>query len=245
MIKQSFIILDSVTENKERKLWQLCKDWNQFLSSEEELTKDFMIHKNQIEDAKKALYDFDQTHFTKLLPPSMHWRLYDHFKDDAVFLDIETTGFRGGTTVVGLYDGKDTHILVRDQTLDSKTLQNLIDRYKLIVTFNGASFDLPVLRNEYGIDFTKHLHMDLRGVCRKVGLTGGLKNIEKETGISRDDDVEGISGADAVVLWKKYKKTGDEQYLNLLVKYNEEDIINLKPLADMVVPKLWEQVRNL
>ena len=152
MIRQSFIILDKVTDNKEKKLWEFCSDWNEFLNCTEPLTRDFDFHKKQLEQAKQALLDNDASYFSKILPSGQHWRLYDYFKDEAVFLDIETTGFRGGTTVVGLYDGTNTNILIRDQTLDTKTLQELVDRYKMIVTFNGQCFDLPVLAKEYDID---------------------------------------------------------------------------------------------
>lgn len=244
MIKQSFIILEKVSESKERKLWQFCNDWNEFLSSNDILTNNFIQHKEQLEMAKKALYEADQTHFTRILKPSDHWRLFDHFKDEAVYLDIETTGFRGGTTVVGLYDGIDTKIFVRDKNLTSEALQEELNKYKMVITFNGQCFDLPVLKNEYGINFDNHLHMDLRFVCSRIGLKGGLKNIEQEIGISRDDEVEGMSGYDAVILWKRYMKTGDEEHLNKLIKYNEEDIINLKTLAEHAVPKRWEALRN-
>lgn len=244
MIKKSFIFLDKISLVKEQKLWQMCTDWNEFLNSDEPLTNDFENHKNQILNAKKALVDEDQTHFANLMPPGLHWRLYNYFQENAVFLDIETTGFRGGTTVVGLYDGFDTKIFVRDKNLTTEALQKEVDKGKIIVTFNGACFDLPVLVKEYGIDFSKHLHMDLRFVCSKIGLKGGLKNIEKEIGITRGDDVEGVDGAEAVRLWRKYIKTGDESYLNTLIKYNEEDIINLKTLAEHAVPKLWESVKN-
>ena len=39
-----------------------------------------------------------------------------------------------------------------------------------------------------------------------------------------------------------YKATGDEHYLNLLVEYNEFDIINLKTVAEHCVKKLKENL---
>jgi len=65
-----------------------------------------------------------------------------------------------------------------------------------------------------------------------MGFTGGLKNIEKEFGIKRNKIIEKIYNGDPLLLWRMYKGSGDDYYLNLLVEYNEEDIINLKTIAD-------------
>lgn len=245
MIQNSFIILNSINNKKEKELWEFgCTDWNNFLSSQKQLTKNHELHKSQILDAKNALTNLDQTHFTTLLPPSEHWRLYNNFKDEAAFLDIETTSFKGNTTVVGIYDNNKTHILIKNKNLNHENLKNILSNYKMIITFNGACFDLPILTREFDIDFSNHLHIDLRFVCSKIDLKGGLKNIEKEIGINRDDDIKDIDGKEAVRLWKRYEKTNDENYLNLLIKYNIEDIINLKALANNTIPRLWEKTFN-
>ena len=48
---------------------------------------------------------------------------------------------------------------------------------------------------------------------------------------------------DALTLWKMYRSTNDEYYLNLLIEYNDDDIINLKKVADYCVEKLRRQLR--
>jgi uncharacterized protein YprB with RNaseH-like and TPR domain len=45
-------------------------------------------------------------------------------------------------------------------------------------------------------------------------------------------------GGDAIKLWRIFRASGDEYYLNLLVEYNEEDVINLKKISDYVIKKL-------
>jgi len=50
---------------------------------------------------------------------------------------------------------------------------------------------------------------------------------------------------EAVYLWHQFKSTGNKKYLDLLVKYNEEDIVNLKPLAEYAIPELWNKIRNV
>jgi hypothetical protein len=66
---------------------------------------------------------------------------------------------------------------------------------------------------------------------------GGLKRIEKEVGIQRDDDLQDVDGYEAVRLWYKYKR-GDENALKLLTKYNIADVENLKTLMDFAFQKL-------
>ena len=70
----------------------------------------------------------------------------------------------------------------------------------------------------------------------------GLKNIEKALGIKRGNIVGKFHGGDALALWRMYRATGDEYYLNLLVEYNEYDLINLKIVAEHCVKKLKEKM---
>ena len=50
-----------------------------------------------------------------MIPQSEHWRLYDWFREQAVFLDIETTGLGrdSSITVVGLSDGYETKTMIK------------------------------------------------------------------------------------------------------------------------------------
>ncbi len=247
MIRNSFIFLPQVTANKERKIWQQdIKSWDDFQNKNSvkgisDLRKPGCD--KIIDEARKNLYGENSEFFTNTLPTSDHWRLYNFFKDDACYLDIETTGYHGDITVLGLYDGNETKTFVKGQNLYKEDIQKELDKYQLFITFNGASFDIPVIKKQFGIIFPKP-HMDLRFAAKKIGLSGGLKNIEKEIGIRRADEVEGVSGADAVILWQQYKRTGDKKFLDTLVQYNEEDIINLKRLANHVVPRLWQKTND-
>ncbi len=54
-------------------------------------------------------------------------------------------------------------------------------------------------------------------------------------GISRPDDVKGMSGEDAVRLWRLFERRSNRNALKLLLKYNREDIVNLRPLTEMLV----------
>ncbi len=75
------------------------------------------------------------------------------------------------------------------------------------------------------------VHLDLRYLLKELGLSGGLKNIELQLGITRPDEVAGVDGYEAVRLWRRYKQ-GNLEALETLIKYNIEDIVNLKFLLE-------------
>jgi len=248
MIRNSFIFLDRVSKRSERKIWdQGIENWDYFLDSKHihGISSTRKGHYDrQILKARENLYSMNSSYFKDILHRGDTWRLYPFFKEDAVFLDIETMGYYGNITVVGLYDGVDTKMMIRDINLDKEILKKELSRYKLIVTFNGSSFDLPVIERYFQGVIPDVPHIDLRHVCSKIGLNGGLKKIEKKLGIDRGKELEHVGGEDAAKLWRVFKATGDEYYLNLLIKYNEEDIINLKTIADYAVKKLWVKTKN-
>ena len=245
MLRESFVVLPGVRHRTECKLWhQGLNSWDDFLGAQKV---------KGLSEVRKESFDFrlkETMHHLKSGNSSFfanmpdQWRLYNEFKDEAVYLDIETNGYYSGITVIGLFDGFDTKTFVRGFNLDRSLLIRELSKYKLIITFNGASFDLPVI-NRY-FDFSPRVpHIDLRFVCQKLGFTGGLKAIEKQFSIKRRPEVNGLSGEDAVYLWEMWKSTGDKDYLDRLVWYNEEDILNLRPLAEKMIPAMWQKVRYL
>src|SRR3989344_5281847 len=247
MLTESFVLLPSVRQTRERVIWsQGIGSWQDFLSRES-VKGIGGAHKercnNLLRVADRHLRGKNAAFFTNALRFCDQWRLYETFKDEAVYLDIETDGYYGGITVVGLFDGFETKTLVRGFNLDKHLLQKELSRYQLLITFNGKSFDVPILERYFGMRINLP-HVDLRFVCAKAGYTGGLKSIEKQLGIRRRQEVQNISGEDAVYLWEMWKSTGNRDYLEKLVMYNEEDILNLRPLASQVVPKLWEHTRQ-
>jgi hypothetical protein len=244
MLRNTFLFLPKVRAATEQKIWaQGVHDWNAFIEAKS--LKGFSGERKEqanakIHEFKTELWNENLNYLSKSLPLSEQWRLYDNFRDEAVYLDIETAGYYGSITVVGMYDGNETKTFVRGYNLDRNLIEKELQKAKMIVTFNGGSFDLPVIERFFGLQIHKP-HVDLRHVCSRLGLSGGLKAIEKQLSISRDASVEGISGSDAVYLWEQFKSTKDTDFLNRLIKYNEEDIVNLKPLADYAVRELWSR----
>jgi uncharacterized protein YprB with RNaseH-like and TPR domain len=244
MIKNSFIFLPRIKAKKEKSIWSKgIRTWEDFLNKDVRgiSKKTKYYYDREIRKAAEALQDDNSSYFVGKLPTTETWRLYPFFKEQAAFLDIETsgTGMKSYLTVLGLFDGFDTKIMIRDVNLDINSLKQELKKYKIIVTFNGSSFDLPYLNRKYPDLLPKIPHFDLRHACSRLGLTGGLKQIEKQLGIHRDNIIiERFYDGDPIKLWRMFKGSGDDYYLKLLVEYNEEDIINLKKISDHAVDKL-------
>lgn len=247
MIQESFIFLDGFAEKSEQNLWkQGITDWQKFtgtasIKGVSPSRKAF--YDLQLEKAHKNLQVDNLDYLSSVFPSTEHFRFFNRYKDEAAYLDIETSNYDGDVTVVGIYDSNQSMTFVKGKNLDRNLLQSILDKYKMLITFNGASFDLPMIKKYFNVQMPK-AHIDLRHVCSRLGLTGGLKVIEKEMGIVRDQQVQGITGGDAALLWRKYKATGNENFLKLLVMYNEEDTVNLERLAKRTIPKLWQLMRE-
>ncbi|MFH1351560.1 MAG: ribonuclease H-like domain-containing protein [Pseudomonadota bacterium] len=69
----------------------------------------------------------------------------------------------------------------------------------------------------------------------------GLKSIEKQFGLVRRPEIQGMNGYDAVMLWKAYQ-WGDQDSLDRLIMYNTADIVNLKPLMEMGYDQMKKRV---
>jgi len=156
------------------------------------------------------------------------------------YLDIETTGLScqyAGITVIGIYlvNGNDsslTQLVGKEVTVDN--LLKTVDSVSTIYTYNGSRFDLPFIHGSLGINLTDILHHhDLMYDCWRCNLKGGFKAVEQQLGIPRQ--LQGISGWDAVLLWQRYQDYGDQKALATLLKYNEEDVVNLKVLRERLL----------
>ncbi|MFC6725588.1 ribonuclease H-like domain-containing protein [Halobium palmae] len=236
-IENSFIPVRGVGEKTERRLWERgVTHWDEFDPS---LVGEKTGERIEafIDVARDRLDDGDAPFFASAFPSGERWRLYENFREDACFFDIETTGLdhhRDRVTTVSLHRGGETTTLVRGDDLTVGALREAFADAPLLVSFNGVQFDVPFLEASFDVDLDRP-HVDLRYPCRRLDLTGGLKSIEREVGIGRDEP--GITGRDAVRLWREYER-GDEAALDTLVRYNREDTVNLRGLMDHVADAL-------
>ena len=156
------------------------------------------------------------------------------------YLDIETTGLsprHSEITVVGIHicNGAQTRFiqLVGDGINADRILEAL-EEVQIIYTYNGSRFDLPFIYYRLGINLAELFqHRDLMYDCWGNNLYGGLKKVEKQIGIERQ--LPDVSGYDAVRLWWRYANDGDAAALETLIRYNREDVVNLKELKDILL----------
>lgn len=240
-IENSFIPVRGVGERTERRLWEAgIYHWDDFDPDAVGPTTASRIE-SFIEEGRACLENGDSHFFFEQFPGGERWRLYENFRERTCFLDIETTGLshaRDSVTTVSFHRGDETTTLVRGDNLTEDALRAQFDEASLLVTFNGATFDVPFLESSFDLTIDVP-HVDLRYPCRRLGLSGGLKAIEREVGVERDRP--DISGRDAVRLWREYER-GDESSLDTLVSYNREDAVNLRTLMDSVTGRLHDDV---
>lgn len=241
-LKNTFLHVRGVGYQTERRIWRSgIRTWNQCLRRASSLPLGPGRREVVIEEVSRSMDQLEQGNqrfFRERLPNRELWRAFHEFRDSIAYLDIETTGLSPSAddiTVIGLYDGRDVHTFVKGINL--KDFREAIRRYRLLVTYNGAGFDIRFIEEKFpGINLDQ-IHIDLRFPLYRIGLKGGLKNIERTVGIERTDETTGLNGFDAVRLWREYE-AGNRGSLDLLVAYNREDIVNLETLMGVAYSTL-------
>src|SRR5215467_10633016 len=171
-----------------------------------------------------------------------------------LFLDTETTGLSGGTGTYAFLIGlawwdagglQVEQLLMRDFTEEYSLLQELAERVKdrpVLVTFNGKSFDWPLLENRFAM--TRSIaspklaaHLDLLHPSRalwKLRL-GSVRLAELERcvldprrlGWHRGDDIE---SALIPQYYFDYLRGGSAQPIVRTVRHNQMDLRGLAAL---------------
>lgn len=243
LLNATFLHAPGIGPTLEQRLWQAgIVSWEQALDA---APRDLPLTLGQRElllptlDASVgALGTGDYGFFARALPLREHWRCAPAFMDRIGFLDIETNGgFRADSiTVIGVYDNNESRIYIKGRDLDDFAAD--ASGYALFVTFFGTGFDLPFLRRRFPQVPFDQLHIDLCPLLRRLGFKGGLKAVETTLGIRRGPNVEGMSGLDAVRLWRQWRRSEDQNALDLLLAYNRADIENLSLLLAFAYGRL-------
>jgi uncharacterized protein YprB with RNaseH-like and TPR domain len=242
VLRSTFLHLPGIGSATEAQLWRTgVRDWAELrqlaelpgVPPDRRAAIDRML-----DESEEALRLRNAEWFSRRLPQSERWRLFPEFRERTAFLDIETTALspqEGIVTVVGVHGGGDTRAFIAYDDLEE--LPAYLQKFGLIVTFNGLLFDLPFLEARFPFIRFPPAHIDLRFLLRRLGITGGLKRIERELGVGDRAGVEGIVGLDAVRLWEEARR-GIPGSLTKLVDYNRADAVNLEPLLEFAVREL-------
>ncbi|MFP4667243.1 MAG: ribonuclease H-like domain-containing protein [Desulfosalsimonas sp.] len=232
MLQSTFCHIGGVGQKTEARFWEagICT-WKDFADARRcpvTPAKASLI-RSGLEDSQNALENRNSIYFSSRLSADQQWRLFAEFRGNAAYLDIETTGLSNDynrITTIALYDGIHIRYYVNGRNLE-KFIDD-IAHYDLLVTYNGKTFDLPFIERFFGIRLP-HAHVDLRYVLKSLGYKGGLKGCEKSFGLQRND-LEGVDGYFAVLLWHEYERKAAPEFLETLLAYNIEDVVNLEYL---------------
>lgn len=171
----------------------------------------------------------------------------------ALFLDTETTGLARGAGIVaflvglGRWDPDGSFVLeqllVRQLGEEAPMLERVRQRVEgasLLVTFNGKSFDMPLLRTRLVMArlpaMNEPPHLDLLHVARRVHgsrLRDGCRLAALESsilGFERHDDV---ASSDIGALYVHFLRTGDVRALLGVVEHNAWDVIAMGALIGL------------
>ena len=166
------------------------------------------------------------------------------------YLDTETTGLAGGTGTcafligIGSIQGPEFEVkqfFLRDYPDEKAALAAVVEAlapYAGVVTFNGKSFDIPLLETRYALarmksPFARLLHLDLLHPARRLWKLRlercKLTDLEKDVlGIRREGDVD---GSDIPGIYFDYLRTGNARGLQPIFYHNALDIVTLAALA--------------
>ncbi|HEX6764341.1 MAG TPA: ribonuclease H-like domain-containing protein [Polyangiaceae bacterium] len=169
-----------------------------------------------------------------------------------LFLDTETTGLGGGAGtwafLVGLAWFAETGALEVEQLLLRSPADEgaLIDRVgerleaaDALVTYNGKSFDLPLLEARAVMTRRPKLpvrpHLDLLHVARRVhrARLGSCRLVTLESevlGFVRGPDIE---GGEIPARYAHFLRTGDEGALSSVVEHNAWDVASMAALVGL------------
>ncbi len=175
----------------------------------------------------------------------------------ALYLDTETTGLGPGAGtvafLVGLawFDpGRDgmppalvvEQLLVRRLGEEGPVLARVAERLaaaSMLVTFNGKSFDMPVLRTRFVMGRmaipVEPPHLDLVHVARRLhkgrGIGARLGAVEREVlGFVRENDVP---SGEVSACYLHFLRTGDPRALMGVVEHNAWDVVSMAALVGL------------
>ena len=173
MLKNTFLHIPGIGIKTEKRLWKSgIYSWDLFLNHRKTgiPPKQLDTMSECLKESKNQKASLNPNYFAELIPAGHHWRFFPEFRNATVYLDIETTGlsrYYETITTISLYDGKSIFYYVKGRNLND--FPEDIEQYKVIVTYNGKSFDLPFIERYFGIQAEPSTYR-LKICSRKLGV---------------------------------------------------------------------------
>lgn len=170
--------------------------------------------------------------------------------DKLLFIDTETTGLSGGAGNFAFMVGYGrftiegfllSQLIIRDPGEEPAMLlhlMNSIDDDTIFVSFNGKSFDIPLLQNRLIINrlpkkLREHQHLDMLHISRKLWRRSldscALKDLETAI-IKFERTSEDVPGWMIPDIYFAFLRTGEPSGLKEVVYHNSQDILSLAAL---------------
>lgn len=183
---------------------------------------------------------------------------------NVIFLDTETSGLMGGTGtyafLVGLgYRTEEgfelIQLFMRDPGQEAALLAALdqfLARFEVVVTFNGKTFDVPLLNTRYTMNglsgpFGRYEHVDVLHIARKLWRdrlpSRALGDLEKEI-VRFFRTGEDIPGWMIPQMYFDYLNNGDARPLSGIFYHNTRDILSLAALYGYIANMLYDPINQ-
>jgi len=166
-----------------------------------------------------------------------------------LFLDTETTGLSGGAGTVaflvgvGFLEGNSFVIeqyLMRDYSDEPELIDRLaerMDKFDCVCTFNGRTFDMPLLEARFTMCRMRHRwreleNLDLLHPARRLWKLrlGSCRLSRLEEFVLGMERVDDLPGSEVPQRYFDFLKTGDMGLLEDIIRHNKQDIASLATL---------------
>jgi uncharacterized protein len=226
----------------------------------------YVVETTYDNDYRHGLVQFHQNLNMRVLT---EWGRAPHLADSAfgkfIFLDTETTGLGGGTGTIPFLVGlghlheNGFHLiqLLLRSPIEEPALLYLLNEYlgdfQAIVTYNGKSFDIPILKTRHTLNgltppFASYDHIDLLPLARRLWKnrlpSRALGDLEVEiVGVTRTQ--EEVPGWAIPQIYFDYLSSGDARQLSGVMYHNAMDILSLAALFQHVAHLLSDPLHYI
>lgn len=167
-----------------------------------------------------------------------------------LFIDTETTGLSGGTGTIpfligfGYFDEYGFRLgqLILESPVNEPAqlveFANICNNFENTITFNGKSFDLPLLHTRFALNklsdpLTSFIHIDLLHIARKIWKSRlpdrSLKELEKQI-LHYSRSSEEVPGWMIPQIYFDFLKSGDGSLLKNVSYHNAIDVVSMAAL---------------
>jgi len=224
------------------------------------LNGEWICDQNQRVFYSKEIYQYPINHgtikinhlptFNNFLPILCNYPSTTKITDNIMFFDIETTNLCTNSScfvfLIGLCWFENSGLTITQLFLDDfssepfflSLLEKIIDKFSMIATYNGKSFDVPAIKTRLIMNgmndiFVDKVHFDLLHISRiiyKNKLSSFKLNNIEEAVLEFKRSYDDIPGWLIPQVYFDYLETGQTGLLNNIFYHNKIDVISLASL---------------